>query len=46
MMQHDHPGDKAASPVHATGKADVIISGVAHSYNASDGAVLYGIDLI
>jgi len=44
-MQHDHPGDKAASPVHVTGKADVIVSGVAHSYNASDGAVLSGIDL-
>lgn len=45
MMQHDHPGDKAASPVHATGQADVIVNGVAHSYNASDGAVLSGIDL-
>lgn len=44
-MQHVHPNDEAASPVHVTGEADVIVSGVAHSYNASDGPVLSGIDL-
>jgi len=44
-MQHVHPNDEAASPVHVIGEADVIVSGVAHSYNASDGPVLSGIDL-
>jgi NitT/TauT family transport system ATP-binding protein len=45
MMQHDLPSDIESSPVYATGKADVIVSGVAHSYNAADGAVLSRIDL-
>lgn len=44
-MQHDYPNDTTAEPVHATGNADVIISSVAHSYNAADGRVLSGIDL-
>ena len=44
-MQHDHPSNNDASPVTMAGKADVIVSGVAHSYNAADDAVLSGIDL-
>lgn len=44
-MQHDHPMPDTAQAVHPTGRADVLVSGVAHTYRQVDGPVLGGIDL-
>lgn len=44
-MQHDHPLTDTAQAVARSGKADVRVTAVSHSYRASDGVVLSGIDL-
>ncbi len=44
-MQHAYPAPDMADPVAPTAKADVLVSGVAHTYVAADGPVLNGVDL-